>query len=161
MSLLRSAKVACAAAVMFLLVAVLPAFGETLLSETVFPADSLAVFILRDGDATQERWAGTALYAFLHDPETREMLAPLGRSIRQLYAAADQAAPVPLSSLEAILTGEVGLAVSTVNTGKEPEVVVQLLIRPRDEQKAREAVRERTSQPTYGRAPRDNLQQRE
>ena len=28
-------------------------------------------------------------------------------------------------------------------------------------QKAREAVRERTSQPTYGRAPRDNLQQRE
>jgi len=136
----RFAEVACAAAVLFLVVAVPPAVGEPLLSEAMFPPDSLAVVILRDGNATQERWAGTALYAFLHDPETREMLAPLGRSVRRLYAAADQAAPVPLSSLDALLTGEVGLAVSTVKTEKGPEPVVQLLIRPKDVQRAREAV---------------------
>ena len=97
--------------------------AEMLVSERMLPEDAIAAVVIRDGNATRERWKQTALYELLQTPEMKEMLAPLLESGRKA-AQFQGPLPTPVEELAGLLEGEIALGATLVNTMDQPMPMV-------------------------------------
>jgi len=133
------------AAVVLLAAASVAALGpraaaqEPRVSERMLPADTVVAVFLRDGNATAERWPGTALCEVLRTPEMKEMLAPLAASLRKA-ASLQGPLPTPLSALAPLLKGEVGVGAAVRFGAQGPAPFFQAVLRPADPQQARQVL---------------------
>ena len=122
-----------------LLAAAPPASAEPTLSEKMLPAGPIFAVILKNPTATAERWRTTALYEVLQDTEMKEMLKPLRKTLGELYAKSMMMSPVSIASLDSLVDGEAGLAVSVVMGQDGFKPTIQFVSAPKDMPGARQA----------------------
>ncbi len=106
--------------------------GDPLPVEKMLPGDAVFALVVRDAKATADRWRTTALFEVLQDPEMKAMFAPLQETLADLQGKARAMSPVPLDTLDELLTGQAGLAVVVVMGQRGPQPVIQWVAQPKD-----------------------------
>jgi hypothetical protein len=116
------------------------AADEPALVEKMLPPDSVVAIVLRNPDATSARWKDTALFEVLQAPEMQEMLAPLKKSIMQLYGALPPG--ITQTDFSGLFPCESALAVVVLPqpNGASPELMLQLILHPADPAKGQAAI---------------------